>query len=343
MSMDEDILSELSSDFSPSPDAGSGSSAPASAPPDGAGVGEGGGSSAAPESGANVAPESVAAGAGEAVADDAPLDLAKLEALAKERRGSREAQQPNHEQKTEAPEPLTADAIAQAMRSTDTFRQQVTEAVAKGDLATLARLTSQDPEKADPAGVYERFTKRALDPSGTSAADEIAALKAEIAELKARELPENVLTTERMQELEMEKAYARNTEDYMNAVADPETAPILSTIDPRLRYDYGMQAQRKILAAGEIPTTELLASIAEQVARSELGGLRAQNSGAAVKNEDGSKSPKAAGAATAGENSGRGAIDNRAASTTAATKPDPDDEEAWDQRLTGIALGSRTH
>ncbi len=341
--MDDDILSELSSDFSSSPDAGADSSAPASAPPDGAGVGEGGEPSAAPEDGANVAPESDASGAGEAVADDAPLDLAKLEALAKERQSAREAQQPTAEQKAEAAEPLTADAIAQAMRSTDTFRQQVTEAVAKGDLATLTRLTSQDPEKADPAGVYERFTKHALDPSGASAADKVAALEAKIAELEGKTLPENVLTTERLQEIEREKAYAANRQAFLSTISDADAYPILANIDESLRLQYGGEAQAAIEAAGEVPTTELLAQISEQVARSKLGGLLAQNSGAVVKSEDGSKSPKAAGAATAGENSGRGAIDNRAASTTAATMPDPDDDEAWDQRLLGIASGSRTH
>lgn len=321
-------LSGLTSDF-PAPggtEAPPAAEAPAGTEPDAGG-----------EAPSEPAEQNVAQGS---QSDDGPLDLAKLQALADKRKAARPEQKPEPEK--EAPPPLTAEAIAQAMQSGDSFQQQVRAAWAKGDMESLSKLMAQDG-KGDAARDFERFTQNALNPDAARVTDEVAALKAKIAELEGKELPGNVLTEEKLQQMQQEQAYAANRQAYLASFSDAEKYPTLSKVDNEdFRLQCGHEAQQAIEAAGHEPTTELLAQIAEQVASSKLAGLLGQNRGPAPKTEGGSELPKAAGdAATGAKTEGTGEIDNRAASTTAATMPDPDDEDAWERRLTSIAAGSR--
>lgn len=341
--MDDDILDTLTSDF---PAAGGSSDAGNSA--EGTSSTQEGSSAAAgtPETPAEGQAAQTNAGAptGTPAGDDGGADevnLAKLQALASQRRAERgttptPAAAPESAQSSA---PLTAEALAKALGEQDTFRAQVTKAIRDGDLETLARIA--DPDKADTAALYERMTAKALNPDSARVTDEVAALKARIAELEGKALPENVITKERLAEMEQQRAYEANRAAFHASAADGEKYPTLSKIDASLQLMYGQEAERLISDAGHQPTNELLLRIAEEVASSKLRGLIARNSGAAPETQGGSLDPKAAGAATAGETQASGGIDNRAASTTSATMPDPDDEDAWERRELDIIRGSR--
>jgi hypothetical protein len=272
---------------------------------------------------------------------EAPLDLARLQALAEKRRAERPAAKQEAE-KAEVPPPLTAEAIAQAVKGTDSRWAEAQKAYAAGDMLTLSRLMGG--EKADAAADFERFTRAALDPDGAKASDRIARLEAELAELKGagQKIPDEVLTTEKLQAMQREEAQAANRRAFLASFSDSEAFPTLSKVDNEsFRLQCGQEAELLITEAGEAPTVELLARIAEQVASSKLGGLLAQNQGAASKTEGGFGNTRATGVAAVGKTEASGEIDNRAASTTSATMPDPDDEEAWERRLEAIARGSR--
>lgn len=273
------------------------------------------------------------------------FDLAKLQAIAEKRRAGRSTQQAAEPQEQATAQPLTAEALAKAMREGDSFREQIRQAVADGDLEKLAQLTADDPTKADPASIYERMTKRALDPTGTAAADKIAKLEAKIAELEKRDLPEGVLTEQKLAEREAAKARAESEAKFTSMIADAEKHPFLANIDEGLALKYAYDAQDLLVQmhedTGQAFSLEDVARIAEDIASSKLQGLRAQNQGAAAGSKGGSEATKAASAATAGKRQAGGGIDNRAASTTAATMPDPDDDDAYERRSVSLALGSR--
>lgn len=281
-------------------------------------------------------------GATEGEEAEAPLNLAKLEALAEQRRARRPEPKPEPEAK---PEPLTAEAIAKAMQSANTQWQEAQKAYAEGDLAKLSQLMGGK----DPASDFERFTRMSLDPDGTRAAATISKLEARIAELEGKGLPENVLTAEKLAEMRQQEeaaAYKKQSEAaFADLVKDSaDTHPFLAGMDNAAALRYAYLAQGKLEAHAEATgatfTLADISRIAEQIASSELQGLKAHNQGAAPTSQGGSEAEKAASAATAGAKQASGGIDNRAASTTAATMPDPDDDDAWEQRARALALGS---
>jgi FtsZ-binding cell division protein ZapB len=350
----EDIdLSGLTSDFPASSEAAAAASTVTEETP-AAGTSEGDGGSTGTEA------QNVAQGSGEASANDGPLDLAKLQALAEQRRAAAPAPKADapkaDEPKAEEAPALTADAIARAVTSGNAQLQAAAKALEAGDLSALVRAIKGDD--GDAAGVFERFGRHAMDPDGAKAADTIAKLQAEVNSLKESQgkLPDDVLTASKYEELQqkqqMAAAKAESESAFQKMVTDDaEAFPILSRIDKDTALDYAYLAQRMLTdeanAAKEDGRSfafdlQDVSRIAEGIASSKIGGLLGQNRGPAPKTEGGSELPKAAGdAATGAKTEGTGEIDNRAASTTAATMPDPDDEDAWEHRLTSIAAGSR--
>ncbi len=334
-------LSELTSDFAPSD--GTEAAGESGGAQETGTTGEGAGST-----GTEV--QNVAQGSGDnGQQAEAPLDLARLQALAEKRRAERPAAKQEPEERSSA-EPLTAEAIAKAVREGDSYRDQLRKALQNADLEALARLATDDPSKVDPASLYERFTRAALDPDGAQASAKIAKLEAELAELRGQKLPDDVLTTSKYEEMQQQAQYAKAKADSEQAFrdlvsGDADAHPILSKIDSKLAMDYAYHAQGLLEAhakeTGSAFTLQDVSRIAEEIASSSLGGLVGQNRGPASETEGGSDITKAASAATAGKTEVSGEIDNRAASTTSATMPDPDDEEAWERRLDAIAAGSR--
>jgi hypothetical protein len=280
----------------------------------------------------------------QAEAAESTLNLAKLQEIAEKRQASRQAQ--TQSTQDAGPPPLTAEAIAEAMRSTDSFRQQVAAAVKGGDLEALARLV--DGDKADPAGVYERFTTRALNPDGHAVKSELQQLREEVAALKAAsgKVPDGVLTEEKLQEREAIRARAASEAAFTSMVtSSADTYPFLANIDSALALEYAWKANDLLTAhaeeTGQAFSLEDVSRVAEEIASSKLQRLKAHNAGAAATTKGGTTTSKAARAATAGGTRAGGGIDNRAASTTAATMPDPDDETAWEQRAMAIARAAK--
>jgi hypothetical protein len=280
----------------------------------------------------------------EAAAAESTLNLAKLQEIAEKRQASRQAQ--TQSTQDAGPPPLTAEAIAEAMRSTDSFRQQVAAAVKGGDLEALARLV--DGDKADPAGVYERFTSKALNPDGHAVKSELQQLREEVAALKASagKVPDGVMTEEKLQEREAIRARAASEAAFTSMVTEAaDTYPFLAHIDSALALEYAWKANDLLTAhaeeTGQAFSLEDVSRVAEEIASSKLQRLRAHNAGAAAATQGGTTTTKAARAATAGGTRAGGGIDNRAASTTAATMPDPDDENAWEQRAMAIARAAK--
>lgn len=317
---DATILAELS----PAPELGTPEATPAETP-------------AAPEEGAAAAAAESGAG-GEtpsAASEGDGLNLAKLAELAAERRAAR-----GQEPAQPAPQPpgLTAEAIAEAMAAKDGFRQEAITAAKAGDLEALARLTGEK----DPATLYERFTKQAMSPGSVSTEQKMAALEAKIAELEGRGPGDDVLTTEKYQNIQREQAEAANREAFSKSVANEAKYPMLSKIDAGAALRYGGLAEKQLIEAGYPLSLDSISRIAEEIAATELGGLLAQQQGAAGGTDAGSTSRAAADSANSGGNNAGAAIDNRAASSTAAAKPDLDDDEAWEHHLTEVARASLT-
>jgi hypothetical protein len=318
----DDIIASLSSDFPDSPGG-------AATPPSDGEPSEG--STAQPDEGATAQAESTTQPPSEEPAAPTGVNLAKLQELAEARAKQRATEPPPRQEQAEAANALTPEALVKAFREGDTFRAAVTAAVRDGDLDALAKLTADDPSKADAAGVYERMTRRALDPTGAAAADRIAKLEAEIESMKAGKLPDDVVTESKLQEREHQRAIAANRAAFSETVSNAEEYPFLAAIDPSEALRYGIEADTLLAEHGQERSTALVSRIAEEIASSRLGGLRAQNAGAAAKTQGGGQVQQAAGAATVGETQAHGAIDNRAASTTAAAMPDVDDEDGWER------------
>ena len=277
------------------------------------------------------------------------LNLAKLQALAEERRARRP--EPKQEQAEEKPaERGLVEALTEAMRGTKATEDRWAEAVKaykSGDMIALSR--AFDGEGADAAAAFEKLASGSLDPDGTRTRDALAKLQAEVAELRAErgKLPENVLTSEKLEEMRQKEAMAKATAESEAAFTElvsgeSESHPFLSAVDKNVALRYAWQANDLLLdhAKSNKDFTFTLADVsrvAEEIASSELRGLIARNEGAASESKGGRDTEKAASAATAGETKARGGIDNRAASTTAATMPDPDDDDAYEQRLIALA------
>ncbi len=258
-----------------------------------------------------------------------PSPLADLMAKAEARRAEREAKAA-----PAAPTGITAEQLETLMSGRDENRAAI-EALKAGDLSLAAKLTGKDP-----ASLFEGITKNGLNPGSVSAEQEIAALKAELAELKGAK-PEGVVTQESFKQWQADQEREANNARFHAMFSEEEAAssfPTLVGLDrvyaPKVaqekRLEYGARAAG-LMAEAELPfTVEAAAQFAEQLAAKDLSGLASMIQGAPATNKGAAVSDHGAAAdsATAGRTQAGGTIDNRAASTSASGAFDPTDLDA---------------
>lgn len=250
-------------------------------------------------------------------AEDDGFDLAALRKVGAERKAERE-------RAPVKPEPASASPdlakLADHMSGAAEQRAAI-DAFKTGDASKLAALTGMDE-----ATLYEQWTKRAMngDAAGTDA--KIVALQAELAALKGAK-PEGVMTMERYEEIQAGKARGEAVNAFKNAVSDSEKFPVLGKIDANAAISYGHRAADLLRGSSDTPPTlDAISTVAEKLAKEELGGLLAQQGDG--RTGDGGNSEAAATSANTGSN-GAGGLDNRAAAEAASTLPDFTDESAY--------------
>lgn len=298
----------------------------------GAAAGTGAASTNAPDADGQAPAASTADGNGNGGAQPSPepnpLDLSRLEAVALEARQQRASSQPAAPTHAQPQPDLTK--LADAMSGGARMREAV-EAMSRGDLSKVAEITG-----VSEATLLERTTEHALKGGSTSVIeDKLSKALERIARLEGRAPKDPDEVPQWYQEQQQRQAHQANQQAFFDVAADDKAHPVLSKLDQADALRYGQEASALLERNGHSWSPEAAAHVAEQLAARRLKGLLAHQPGAPSGNQAGSEESKAAGnnaqpADTGGDDAG-GALDNRAASTTAAAMPELDDEEAWER------------
>lgn len=255
-----------------------------------------------------------------------PPGLDELRKIAAARAKAQQAQGATQEQPTATQDMPDLAKLAESMSGAEAYKKAV-EAAASGDFSQIAKLAGKDE-----ASLYETWTHRALKGDAAAVEAKMAALEAKIAELEGRKLPDDVLTQEKLQEIEARRYAEQARESWKQHVRSPEVAekyPILHKIDADVALRYGLEADEMLKAAGLPRDFESISRYAESLAREQLGGLLAQQSTGHAQQSTGGSSEAAATSATSGSKRTGVTIDNRAAAETASSLPDITDEAAF--------------
>jgi hypothetical protein len=262
-------------------------------------------------------------------------NLDELRAIAAERAKARGADvgQSTQAATTQAQAPDLAK-LTEAMTGAAAYREAI-EAAASGDFSRIAKLAGKDE-----ATLYETWTRRAMKGDAHAVETKIAELQAKIAELEGKKLPDDVLTSEKLQAIEAERYAEKARADFKAYVKSPEQAsrfPILSRIDADVALQYGLEADGLLEAAGLPRDFDTISTYTEKLLTEKFGGLLAQQQDGRAQQQNGATSEAAATSATSGSTRTGVTIDNRAAAETASALPDYWDESAFVARARKVA------
>lgn len=276
---------------------------------------------------------------GEAQAETTEADanalpgLEELRKIAAERAKAHAATQKTDEQPQAAAPDFSK--LTEAMTGAAAFKEAV-EAFATGDASKIAKLTGKDE-----ASLYESWTQRAMKGDTAALEKTVAALQAKVAELEGKKIPDEVLTTDKLEEIEAQRAKERSEAEWLATLSDAKDFPILrglSGVDRKMALDYAWEANGLLAASGKPFGLSDVSRYAEELASAKWAGIfKAQQQDGRAQQRNGATSEAAAISATSGSKRAGVTIDNRAAAETASSLPDVTDEAAYLARARKVA------
>ncbi len=261
---------------------------------------------------------------GEAAAPDgpAPSPFSELRLLA--RKKQEELATPDKPEPTPA-EPGVAkllETFAEERRE----RAAIEELARTGSLAGIAKIAGVDPGR-----LFELAAKQGMQPGSVSAEQELADLRAKVAQLE--EGTKKTLEEHRQEEEQRrdDERARRDGQELLRLTTPPEgegAAPGAYPLMGRLAHDMRMKYANEAWALlheqhGRVPTPKETAELAEK----QLAHLAHQLRGAGEQTSTGPNSAVASDQARRGSTQRRGTIDNRTASEVSAIPPDHLDDE----------------